>query len=285
MRGCGGERTVGASVKRGKGRQEVTVRLSGVSTYAGSPAPKRDVELADKLSGKVILSVDFKTGKVSGPLLDQYRGKELEGEDSVTVLKKDFLRVWAKQLPVKEMAKELGIAVGTLYYYKDKWKTDITALQTLEKAAAEGNADAKGILKASGITVNDRSEKALEEADSPITDQVLDKLKEFATAQEKKNAETEPIHQPTMGEVEDFFTEPENKAPELPPNNRVTVLEALDILDALRDESGTIETIWDVMRNMPFHPNIKKLLYDRQVEVDEKLAHIEAILGNITVAI
>jgi len=230
----------------------VTINSRGRHTLAGTPVPKKEYE-DSKLDVKPIISVDFRTGEKYGNLDEYYRKQKIiKGEDSmpqpINVLKVDFIRAVKKHKTVREAAQALGISIGSFYKCKEKWAADLAKL---------------------GIDTE--------------TDQAPTEIQGNETVQEIEAVDPEPWPKHDGADPEN----PPEDAREAEPvkDNCITVLEAVDMLEDLRFQSESVAAVFSSMSNQPWHPNIRKLLRDRQAEVDEKIQQIENKLQSITVAI
>ena len=242
----------------------MTIRLSGARTDAGSPVPR----LYEKESGKVMLSVDFKTGEIKWD-------KEMANKMGVKieVKKDDFLKAIKNNRTQAEAIKELGISVGSFYKYKQEWAADIATMLTQVEAAP--------------------TEVRLDPVDADYqkedpTDFAVINVKPVEPASEVKNIFEEilnsvdagSIHKPNTAELEDFFAEPEPVK-----DNLIMVLDAVYILEDLRYESESAMAVFSAMSTQAWHPNLRKILRDRQAQVDEKIHRIENTLRSVMVAI
>ena len=253
----------------------MTINSRGRSTMAGSPAMKAEYE-TNKLGTKPIISVDFASGKVTGPGLDDFyrRTSQVEiikGEDSMrqpVIIEKDvFLKALSENKSVKKTAEDLGISIGTFYRCKEKYAAEIETMRTLVEAAADGNQDAKGILKASGIDPEPVSEV------KNIFEEILNSVDAGSV-----------IHKPTTAEVEEFFTEPE---PVKSIENRVSVSEAIVMVDELQMEADCVDQIVNLLGSEGINPprTIASWLINHQANCLEKIERIKKALDTIMVTI
>lgn len=216
------------------------------------PIPKKSVEEADKLSGKLMLAVDFKTGEIKW---DKEMENKLKPKTKLDLNKDDFLKAIANNRTQAEAIKELGISVGSFYKYKKMWVEDVDKVMEL---------------------------KEMEKARETKFAEILDSVDERKTMLASK--EPEGIHTPTPAEVETFFGESETFNPEEPKNKegkRMNVLDAIELMDEAREESYCVTTIFD--QRICFTPEVRKLLETHRNESEMVVDNIENKLGQLII--
>lgn len=164
------------------------------------------------------------------------------------VKKEDFLKAVKNNRTQAEAIKQLGISAGSFYKYKQEWAKDLATMLTLVEASADGNEDAKEILKASGIDPEPASE-------------VKNKFEEVLNSVDAGSA----IHKPNTDELETFFGESATFNPEPPTENKLV------------DETPTVSVLEVVIKING--------LYKERGKINEEIRHLKEALDRVRIAI
>ena len=222
-------------------------------TLTGTPVPITAREQAGYKSGKIMLSVDFKTGEIKWD-------EEMEDKMGfkVEVSKVDFLRAINNNRTQAGAIRELNIGVGSFYKYKKMWAKDIAEMDKPKPF------------------VNPEFEKAVREMEEAVTAKKIEPVVVEAA---------EEIHIPTMAETESFFGEstfnPEE--PKKEEGKRVNVLEAIDLMDEAREEAYCVTCIFD--QRICITPDVRRLLENHQNQSEMIVDEIERKLGELTITL
>ena len=180
-------------------------------TQVGTPVPIAAKEQADKLGGKVMLSVDFETGEIKW----DKEWMDKMGTAKLDINKVDFIRAIKNNRTQAEAIKELGISVGSFYKFKQLWAADITAAMDTPRT---------------GIIIN------------KDFDELFDKPVAAVVDQEPVLCPEEP-HVPTQAETESFFGEstfnPDEPAVVVERGQKMNVLQAVDMME--RGKRGKLQ--------------------------------------------